>query len=406
MLTKKAFLPIIDNIIFICLIIYSLTFLFHFHNFLSIAFYFALLKYIIYRPHITISSKHFYFILLFLFSTFLSIFLNDTSSISTFYLKEYSSRFLTPLAGLLIIFSFKITEKKFITLLTCFSFTLSINSLFVIYQFLNGNTARPTGLVEPSNYMLLCIELLILPIIFTFLLNKKDLTTKLKNFFTISILLNTLSIIFQNTRIIWIGIFFSFLLILFFSIKSYKKIFIYISFTIICLFTIFHLNPTSLEEFHSIYNMSYSNQSNSERLLMWQSSINMFIEHPFFGIGIGNFHQEYVNHYHLPEAREMTFHPHNNFLFILIETGILGIISYLIFIFYFYYNTLKTWFNTKNTISLSYLSILISYTINNFTDSVFCSNSVEKLTYMFWFITGIYLVLNKFIVISFNNSNK
>ena len=402
MLTKKTFLPIIDNVIFTCLIIYSLTFLFHFHNFLSIAFYFALLKYIIYRPRITMSSKHFYFILLFLFSTFISIFLNDISSFSIFYLKEYSSRFLTPLVGLLIIFSFKITEKKFIILLTCFTFTLSINSLFVIYQFINENTLRPTGLVEPSNYMLLCIELLILPITFTFLLQDKYLNYKLKLFFVISIFLNISSIIFQNTRIIWIGIFFAFLFVLFFSVKSYKKLFIYLSIIIIFIFIVFNASTISLERFHSIYNMNYSNQSNYERLLMWKSSINMFIEHPFFGIGIGNFHEEYVNHYHFPEAREMTFHSHNNFLFILAETGVLGIISYIIFIIYCYYNVLKTWFKNYNTISLAYLSILVSYTINNITDSVFCSNSVEELTYIFWFITGIYLVLNKFIIISFN----
>ena len=404
MLTKKAFLPIIDNIIFICLIIYSLTFLFHFHNFLSIAFYFALLKYIIYRPKITISSKHFYFILLFLFSTFLSIFLNDISSISTFYLKEYSSRFITPLVGLLIIFSFKITEKKFITLLTCFSFTLSINSLFVIYQFLNGNTGRPTGFVNNNNYMLLCIELLILPIIITYILNNRQISLKLKVFFYSSFFIILPAIIFQNTRIIWIGLFLSFLLILFLSIKSKKKLIILIFSFLLIIFSIFQISPASTQRFNSITNLNYENQSNSERLLMWQSSINMFIEHPLFGIGIGNFQDQYMSYYRSSLSRETPVHPHNNFLFILSESGIVGGISYLLFFIYLYYNTIKTYFKNKNTISLAYLSCILAYTINTFTDCVFCGNGLEKLTYIFWFFTGVYLVLNNYISIKFNNN--
>ena len=33
---------------------------------------------------------------------------------------------------------------------------------------------------------------------------------------------------------------------------------------------------------------------------MWQSSLNMFIEHPLFGVGVGNWHEQYTTNYQPP----------------------------------------------------------------------------------------------------------
>lgn len=70
-------------------------------------------------------------------------------------------------------------------------------------------------------------------------------------------------------------------------------------------------------------------QSVSERLLMWKSAKNMFLDHPGLGIGLGNFGDLYERNYILPEAKEGRHpHPHSIYLQTLAEAGIFGFIAF------------------------------------------------------------------------------
>ena len=400
-LSKEKLSPILDNIIFICLILYSLTYLFHLKvNFLVTAFYFGLLKFIIFRPKIKIYSKLFYFIATFILCTFLSILFNDVHDINSFYLSEYKYRFISPLTALILACFFRFTEKNFIIILSGFSLFLSINAIVIIYQsiFL-GQSGRLTGLVT-GGYMLLCVNLLILPITLTYALYNKNLNKKIRYFLLIAVLINIPAIIFENTRIVWIGLSIVFPIIIFISIKNKFKIIPIILIAFLTIFSIFSFSPSSLQRFNSITNISYENQSNSERLLMWQSATKMFIEHPIVGVGIGNYHDEYIAHYRSPLARENTVHPHNTLLYYLAETGIIGGLSLVALFSYLFYNSITTFIKNKNTISLAYLMCLIAYSINNLTDCMFSSNGWEVMTYLFYFFTGIYLSLNNYITMT------
>lgn len=398
-LSKKSYF-FFDNLIFLFLMLYSLTCLFHFKiNFLTTAFYLGLLKFIIFHPQINIKTNHFYFIISFIFCTFLSILFNDIHSPTTFYLSEYKTRFISPLTAILLALFFRFTEKKFIILLSGFSLFLLINALVIIYQFVFlEQSGRLTGLVT-GGYMLLCINLLILPMTLTYAIYNKKLNKKIRYFFLIVVLINIPAIIFENTRIVWIALSIVFFIILFISIKNKIKL---ISITIaifLSIFCIFHISPSSMQRFNSITNISYENQSNFERILMWQSASKMFIEHPIFGVGIANYHNEYITHYRSPLARENTVHPHNTLLYFLAETGLIGGLSLIILFGYLFYNTLITFKKNKNTISLAYLMCLIAYIINNITDCMFSSNGWEVMTYVFYLFTGIYLSLNNYIII-------
>ena len=72
-------------------------------------------------------------------------------------------------------------------------------------------------------------------------------------------------------------------------------------------------------------------QSVTERFLMWRSAWNMFLDHPWLGVGIYNFGDPYEKNYMLPEAKEGRHpHPHNIFLQFLAETGIFGFGTFLL----------------------------------------------------------------------------
>ncbi len=84
-------------------------------------------------------------------------------------------------------------------------------------------------------------------------------------------------------------------------------------------------------------------QSNTERILMWESAINIFSDYPIHGIGQKMFEKMYNEHYISPDAKERPdemmsghTHPHNNFLFVMSEGGVIGLVSFIVLYAYLF----------------------------------------------------------------------
>src|SRR5204862_2980765 len=65
-----------------------------------------------------------------------------------------------------------------------------------------------------------------------------------------------------------------------------------------------------------------------ERMAHWQSGWYMFLDHPVFGVGIGNYPAAYV-HYYLPGWPEPLGHAHNYYLNTAAEVGLIGLAALL-----------------------------------------------------------------------------
>ena len=65
--------------------------------------------------------------------------------------------------------------------------------------------------------------------------------------------------------------------------------------------------------------------STGQRFTFYANSLRLFAEHPLFGVGAGDFEQEYaqINKRHSPDWMT-TNNPHNQYLFVLTTTGVLG----------------------------------------------------------------------------------
>lgn len=398
-MNKLKIISNLDNFIFICLFLYSLTFLFETKfNFFVTAFILGLIKIFYIKPKIEIHSKHLYFIFLFIFCIFLSVILNPNASFS-----EFISRYLKPLSAFLLIFMIPITYKKILIILSGFSLTLSLNAIFIIAQFFQGdfiNTGTRLVGFSTQHYMFLSgANLLILPIIFTLAIYKSNIPNSLRCFYIISILINIPAIVFENTRIVWLAFTIIFPIIIILSIKNKIKSFLLIIFLTLYSFFCFQLSPYSSDRLQTISSTEYKVQNNYERILMWQSATNMFIDHPILGIGLGNYYQEYISNYQSPLSRENQHQPHNNFLLILAESGLLGFVPLIILFSYLYYSTLK---DNNRLLRILMFSVLLSYNINFLTDSVFLVlGPLKYLSYIFLLYLGIYLILKKYIIVKF-----
>jgi putative inorganic carbon (HCO3(-)) transporter len=66
-----------------------------------------------------------------------------------------------------------------------------------------------------------------------------------------------------------------------------------------------------------------------ERMAHWQSALDMWTDHPWLGVGIGNYEAAYAS-YALPQWPEALGHAHNYYLNIAAEAGLLGLAAYLL----------------------------------------------------------------------------
>ncbi len=98
------------------------------------------------------------------------------------------------------------------------------------------------------------------------------------------------------------------------------------------------INPESLE--------SIGNNSLLTRVFIWHTALMAFLKHPIVGIGYSSFYFSSQLYYTIPAILFDMFargsHPHITYLAVLVETGIVGLIGFLIFLYSIAKHALKS----------------------------------------------------------------
>lgn len=110
-----------------------------------------------------------------------------------------------------------------------------------------------------------------------------------------------------------------------------------------------------------------------KKISYWKQTTEIIKQHPLAGVGIGNFS--------LKETRSA----HNSYLQIWAETGIVGIISWLIIIFIFLKEGIKNFYFRKSLYSLGILMSGLSFLLHNLIDYSFF---IPQSIFLFWIIFG------------------
>ena len=137
-----------------------------------------------------------------------------------------------------------------------------------------------------------------------------------------------------------------------------------IAFLLILVLSIFFLPPRIKERATNLF--SFKNGSFSERVYLLKSGCKMFLKHPVFGYG-QNTYTKYSESFRKPYEEKIVYpdgigfrtlcHTHNVYLMILIESGILGLVSYLVFLALLFESLIKI----EDYHSLSFLFMLIFF---------------------------------------------
>ena len=148
-----------------------------------------------------------------------------------------------------------------------------------------------------------------------------------KSLILLSVIICLVGVLLTQSRGANIGVFFGLTVVVCIHVllrkkKSAKN-------TVAIIITILALLCTAFYAYNNNFKRSYD----YERILLWQSSYNMWNDHKVFGVGFSNWQKEYREHYISPAAKELDLPmPHNVVLQFFATTGLIGGSGYVLFV--------------------------------------------------------------------------
>ena len=291
-----------------------------------------------------------------------------------------------PFVAVIVLLNNYIDAKKI--MLTALA-GITVTSVYAIYQGLSG-ISRANGFYGHPMTLggWLCIFLPLLLIEFF----ERKLLGKYYWLAGLAFCICSAGLVFNATRGAWLAVaIVSAVLLIYYMFKSKRNLATSIIF-ITLISTILINNPKFMHRLDTIDDFD-KYQSNTERILMWQSAWNMFKDHPILGVGLGQYKENYQQKYISPEAKEPQLsHAHNNFLQMLAENGIVGFVGFAIMFGYIVFKNLIDWFRTRNAYALMIVSATVCLLLQGFTEYNVGNSAVIK---MYWLVLGLLVVLNK-----------
>lgn len=137
-------------------------------------------------------------------------------------------------------------------------------------------------------------------------------------------------------------------------------------------------------KFKNLFKFNGASSTNA-RVQIWQASWLMIKDHPVAGVGLNNFekvYREYVPKVVFPPLEWLVPHSHNLYMSLWLETGILGLVSFLGLVFV----TTRKLIRSNNILAISIVTSLVSILIHGLVDTPILKND---LAIVFWTILGI-----------------
>lgn len=241
---------------------------------------------------------------------------------------SYAFKFLYwMLPFFLVFFSVQIC-KNFKIEVYSLTTALFVSVIAVLYQYYILDKIRPGGLYFHPNQFASMMDIL-LPFATMFIL-KNAYECKNKFFVIISfvsVFLGFYALFLSGSRGGLLGVFLGFLLcVVCYALRNLKLTHFFL--TLLSLIILFV--GTVFIAYDSIPDL-FQRRYDTERLLLIESSYNMWNDHKLFGVGLDNWNEEYNNKYRLPEVKEKLDMPHNILAFFFSTTGLIGGIGYIIY---------------------------------------------------------------------------
>ena len=249
-------------------------------------------------------------------------------------------------------------KKTLFTMLAVFFVDFGIDNLVAFYQHVSGMTDRGWGF--GSSVLTIAGLMVMLGPIFCVILLDSAFPSYVKASALWALGCVGFGMYGNQSRGSWL---FSMIMVPIVSLPYILKRFIYVVVVLAALGGVvwgFSTQPQYVARFESITNTT-TDGSNLGRFDVWTSSINMFKDHPVTGVGIGQWRTIYEASYRLPTENQHLYHAHNNFIQLLGEVGLLGLLGVLIFYGSIIIDNFVVWFKNRDPYSLCAMIAVICY---------------------------------------------
>ncbi|MEI8103916.1 MAG: O-antigen ligase family protein [Candidatus Moraniibacteriota bacterium] len=201
-------------------------------------------------------------------------------------------------------------------------------------------------------------------------------------------ILNLVVLYLTFSYTVWISLIISLFVWILFQYPSTRK---KISISFLLLISILIASQTQQEKITNWFT-SPERSSLASRDIIWRASLQMIQDHPIIGIGAGNFQSTYLEYQQFfpPYLEWAVPEPHHIFLAFWLESGLIGLISFLIFLsFVFYTLFLHIRKNPTLIIGFFLLAYFVGISVQGLFDTPFWS---LPLAYSFWYAVLLFLI--------------
>ncbi|MBU3925037.1 O-antigen ligase family protein [Patescibacteria group bacterium] len=279
-----------------------------------------------------------------------------------------------------------LTQRK--NILKAFFFSgaaVAAVSLFYWFGFLSNGVSFDSRLHSfylSPNYLAMYLSPALIVGIWMFLTAKKY-------FWLILSMIIALALYFTYSYSAWLSLFIAVIALVHYFFKEFsvrKKVYI---FSVFCLlFALALFSQAEKDKFNVLKNLSYRSSYNS-RLMIWLSAWEIGKDNWLIGIGPGNFQKYYLDYqarFTEPYLEWAAPQPHNIFLAFWLETGILGLLGFLVILAWFFKCSLSllksNLLRRENFLLVAVLFSIMAYTImHGLFDTTYWKND---LAIIFW----------------------
>ncbi len=194
-------------------------------------------------------------------------------------------------------------------------------------------------------------------------------------------LLTGLGVVFSDARSSWLGLIGGFLSM---AIVKGKKVSLVMIAGLTILGTVVIFTQDSVKD-RILAGFNPEVRGTGTRLRLWQTSLLMLKDHPFLGIGIGNFRKSF-DKYKVPGYYTSTCHPHNDLLNVGVNAGLLGMLAFLWIWWAFWRASLQGYRNTSHPIFLGGFSSSVAFFLASFFQ---CYYTDAEDGMLLWFVFGL-----------------
>ncbi|MFA5156171.1 MAG: O-antigen ligase family protein [Candidatus Omnitrophota bacterium] len=151
---------------------------------------------------------------------------------------------------------------------------------------------------------------------------------------------------------------------------------------LLVLFAIFVAAITLIQGLRERAILTFQPRGDADRLIMWETALRIIKGTPFFGKGVGTF----MDYFHKYTPELYVQYAHNCFLQLWAETGIFGLLSFLLFIGSILTKSAKLAMRTGDALLLGVAGGIFGFLAHSFFDTNLYG---VQLSVLFWMTAGI-----------------